>query len=90
MEKRLLAYRIYPEPHGTNYEYSDLLRIEKIEEIFDYCQIGEAIISKEGWKLLIEEHGYQTLYEINEKSGWFECGNLEEFISEIEAQIDSS
>ncbi|MEK4881315.1 MULTISPECIES: hypothetical protein [Paenibacillus] len=31
----------------------------------------------------------QVLYEINEKSDWFDCDNLEEFIYEVESHADS-
>jgi hypothetical protein len=68
MEKNWLAHRIYPEPFGTEYKYADLLNRVIVEELFDYCQILEAMISRAGWKLLINHHGYQVLYEINEKS----------------------
>ncbi|MDQ0899256.1 hypothetical protein [Paenibacillus sp. V4I7] len=88
MEMKWLAYRIYPEPFGTTYQYTDLLNRAIVEVLFDYCQILEAMISREGWNLLINYHGYQVLYEINEKSNWFDCENLEAFIFEVEALID--
>jgi len=38
------------------------------------------MISREGWELLINHHDFHVLCEINAKSGWFECENLEGFI----------
>ncbi|BFT72416.1 hypothetical protein [Paenibacillus sp. P36] len=88
MEMKWLAYRIYPEPFGTKYQYTDLMNKAIVEKLFDYCQILEAMISREGWDFLINYHGYQVLYEINEKSEWFDCEHLEGFIFEVEAHID--
>jgi hypothetical protein len=31
----------------------------------------------------------QVLYETNEKSGWFDCDKLKEFIFEVESHVDS-
>ncbi len=89
MDKKWLAYRIYPEPCGTEYQHSNLMDRADVECLFDYCQILEAMISRAGWIELIAYHGYQVLYEINEKSGWFDCDNLEEFIFEVESHVDS-
>ncbi|WNS45334.1 hypothetical protein [Paenibacillus sp. MMS20-IR301] len=89
MNQQWLAYRIYPGASGTEYRQYDLTDTTEVERLFDYCQILEAVISRAGWKVLIEYHNYQGLYEINERSGWFDCNNLEEFISEVESHIDS-
>lgn len=89
MEKKWLAYRIYPEPSGTEYSHSSLMDKATVERLFDYCQILEGVISREGWKVLIDHYGFQELYKINEHSGWFDCGSLEEFIFEVNSHIDS-
>lgn len=89
MEKKWLAYRIYPEPSGTEYSHSNLMDKATVALLFDYCQILEAVISREGWKVLIDHHGFQELYKINEHCGWFDCGSLEEFIDEVNSHIDS-
>jgi hypothetical protein len=89
MDKKWLAYRIYPEPCGTEYQHSNLMDRADVECLFDYGQILEAVISRVVWIELIAYHGYQVLYEINEKSGWFDCDNLEEFIFEVESHVDS-
>lgn len=68
-----LAYRIYPEPDGTIYYESDLIYADTVETLFDYCQIGEAIIMEEGWQFLIRQHGIPSLFDMNTKSGWFDC-----------------
>ena len=68
-----LAYYYYPWGEIHNYrEYSkeDLMNPEIVEQIFDYCQILEASITKAGWKFLIEHYGFEELYKIDIKSGW--------------------
>ncbi|KKO54659.1 hypothetical protein [Paenibacillus sp. DMB20] len=82
-----MAFRVFPEPKGTIYYYSDLIDKEKVEQLFDYCQILEANIFKEGWELLITYHGFKTLFEINEKSGWFDCENLDEYKLYVESYL---
>lgn len=80
-----LAYRIYPEPQGTNYYHQDLLDENRLGVLFDYCQIGEAVIFEVGWQTLIDHYGYESLFQINNKSGWFDCDNIQDFIKYIEA-----
>ena len=67
-----IAYRIYPLPNGTIYTEKEIQTIDDVVELFDYCQILEANISKVGWNYLIETFGMSELYEANNKSGWFE------------------
>lgn len=43
-----LALYIYLVPHGTAYNKIDLSFTQQVKEIFDYCQILEASISKQG------------------------------------------
>ena len=82
-----LAYRIYPLPKGTTYFKSDLMDEKSVEILFDYCQIMEAIIFKVGWEFLIEFYGYEKLYEINERSGWFWAENMDEFLEYVEMNM---
>ncbi|ADO55801.1 MULTISPECIES: hypothetical protein [Paenibacillus] len=89
METKWLAYRIFPEPLGTTYQDYDLMNRADVEKLFDYCQILEAMISRQGWQFLINHHSYPVLFEINEGSEWFDCESVEEFIFEVEAHIDS-
>ena len=79
----ILAYRKYPLPEGTRYSHDDLKSTEQVEHLFDYCQIFEAIIYKEGWDYLIDNFGYDILYQINRASGWKDCDTLDEFIQNI-------
>ncbi|MGQ3480680.1 hypothetical protein [Paenibacillus sp. TY11] len=53
MERKWLAYRIFPEPLGTTYQDYDLTNRADVEKLFDYCQILEAMISRQGWQFLI-------------------------------------
>ncbi|HBU84425.1 MAG TPA: hypothetical protein DEF35_22690 [Paenibacillus sp.] len=79
------AYRRYPEPDGTSYSLKDLMTEKKVEQLFDFCQILEAVIYDVGWDFLIQYYGYALLYEINNKSGWFDCSDMEEYKEYIEA-----
>jgi hypothetical protein len=88
--KTILAYRKYPLPQGTIYFRDDLKSVEQIEQLFDYCQIWEAIIYKEGWDYLVDDFGYSKLFEINNNSGWKDCDTLEEFIQDINDQRNQS
>ncbi len=67
----MLAYYYYPffDNHNfTEYTKNDLTNPSKVEELFDYCQILEAYITKSGWEFLINYYGYEKLYEINKKA----------------------
>jgi hypothetical protein len=79
------AYRIYPEPTGTSYFQDDLMTREQVEQLFDYCQILEAIIYEAGWEFLINHYGFRELFEINNNSGWFDCTDISEFKAYIES-----
>lgn len=78
-----LAYYLYPEPQGTPYTADDLSLPDNVERLFDYMQILLAVISKEGWNFLIQQYGYEKLFEINNRSEWIDCETLDAFIEEI-------
>jgi hypothetical protein len=84
LEELCYAYRIYPEPCGTIYFQKNLMTKEQVEQLFDFCQIMEAIIYDLGWEFLIDYYGYPVLYEINCRSGWFDCIDIEEYKEYIE------
>ncbi|WP_375558852.1 hypothetical protein ACE193_14050 [Bernardetia sp. OM2101] len=44
----------------------------KIIELFDYCQIFEAIIYDKGWEFLFKNYSLKELIEIDKESGWFD------------------
>lgn len=70
----MLAFYHYPFVQNQNFrEYikEDLSQVSKVEELFDYCQILEAYITKSGWDYLIHKYEYEGLYDIDQKSGWF-------------------
>lgn len=79
------AYRIYPEPTGTYYLRKDLITKEQVEQLFDFCQVLEAIIFDVGWEFLINYYGYPVLFEINSISGWFDCSDIEGYKEYIES-----
>ncbi len=79
-----IAFRIYPLPNGTIYSEETVKTIRDVIEIFDYCQIAEAMISRPGWNWLVETFGLTELYEANQISGWFDCECIEEFVEALE------
>lgn len=79
-----IAYRIYPLPNGTVYTEEDVKTLDDVVGIFDYCQIMEAMISKNGWDYLIEKFGVEGLYEADKESGWFDSDSIGMFICDIE------
>ena len=79
-----LAFYIYPLPQGTSFTANDLSVSDNVRILFDYMQIFLAVISKEGWEFLIQQYGYDGLFEINSKSGWIDCERLDEFIEVLE------
>lgn len=67
-----LAMYLYPEPHGRAYSAEELRDPHTVEEVIDYCQTLEGIISAQGWRFLLRVHALQGLLEINRRSGWFD------------------
>jgi len=45
-----------------------------------------AYISRAGWDFLITYYGYESLFVLNDKSGWFDCSTVDELIEYIECQ----
>lgn len=88
MKRKKLAYRIYPKPIGTLYFKEDLSTNEQVINLFDYCQILEAIITKDGWRYLLHNFGIETLYELNSKSGWQDCESIQEFQNYVNQEIN--
>lgn len=85
-----LAFYVYPLPQGTSFTANDLSLPVNVETLFDYRQIWLAVISKEGWEFLIQQYGYERLFEINIKSGWIDCEELDEFIEALEYEVEIS
>ena len=89
----MLAYYHYPFVQNQDlreYTKEELTDPKIVEELFDYCQILEAYITKQGWAFLIEHYGYEKLYEIDKKSGWLDDDTLEEYIASVQYEIDIS
>jgi hypothetical protein len=85
-----LAFYVYPLPQGTSFTADDLSVPGNVEMLFNYMQIWLAAISKEGWEFLIQQYGYEKLFEINIKSDWIDCEELDEFIEALEYEIEIS
>ena len=66
-----LTWHQYPEPGGQSYYDSDLDHPDKVQRLFDLCQMLEAYITASGWRFLMSEYGVSGLLEINRGSGWF-------------------
>ncbi|MCL2387062.1 MAG: hypothetical protein FWC89_05860 [Defluviitaleaceae bacterium] len=84
----VLAWYKYPLPKGTAYFENELKQPSIVIEIFDYCQILLAYITKAGWDFLIEYYGYDRLFILNEKSGWFDCSTIAEFIKYVQSEYE--
>ena len=91
----MLAYYLCPfapEMEPKEYTKQDLMNPQKVEELFDYCQILEGYITRYGWEFLIKYYGYNGLFEIDKRSGWL-CekidGSIEEYIECVEYEINS-
>ena len=85
-----IAFRIYPLPNGTQYTEEDIKTIDDVVRLFDYCQILEAYISKDGWNYLIDRFGLNELFEADKRSGWFDCTSIEEFAEVITTEIGNA
>ena len=85
-----IAYRIYPLPNGTQYTEEDIKTIDDVVRLFDYCQILEAYISKDGWNYLIDRFGLNELFEADKRSGWFDCTSIEEFAEVITTEMGNT
>ena len=85
-----LAFYVYPLPQGTSFTADDLSVPVNVETLFNYMQIWLAAISKEGWEFLIRQYGYEKLFEINIKSDWIDCEELDEFIEALEYETETS
>ncbi len=91
----MLAYYHYPfVPNRDIREYTeeDLRNPDRVEELFDYCQIFEAYITKSGWEFLIQHYGYEKLHEIDKRSGWLSerCDNsndVDEYIEWVKHEM---
>ena len=85
-----LAFYICPLPQGTSFTANGLSVSDNVRILFDYMQIFLAVISKEGWEFLIQQYGYDGLFEINSKSDWIDCERLDEFIEALEYEKETS
>ena len=84
----VLAFYKYPEPSGRKYFRDDFTNPNIVIEVFDYCQILLAYITKTGWKFLADHYGYEKLFELNFVSGWIDCNSLSEYKAAIEHEIN--
>lgn len=81
---------MYPEPGGKTYDESELKNPHKVVELFDYCQILLAYITKSGWDFLINHYGYKELFKLNKKSEWLDCNTIEEYVDCIKYEYSIS
>lgn len=83
----ILAWRRYPEPDGTEFRARELETEDRVEALFDSCQILESVIFASGWRLLFQRYGLAGLVRINKRSGWF---NEEDDAEAEESLIDEA
>ena len=75
----IFAYYQYPEPNGREYFRDDFINSGTVIEVFDYCQIWLAYITKPGWEFLVDYYGYEMLYNMNAASDWIDCATVDEY-----------
>lgn len=61
----------------------DLLSKRKVIEVFDLCQILQAVIYPHGWKFLFSNYGLKGIIEIDKSSQWLNDKDIGEWISNI-------
>jgi len=84
----VLAFYRYPEPNGRKYFRNDFINPDIVIEVFDYCQILLAYITKIGWEFLVDYYGYEMLYEMNAISGWIDCTTMDEYKVAVEHELN--
>jgi len=84
----VFAFYKYPKPNGREYYMDDFTDQNIVIEVFDYCQILLAQITKAGWKFLVGHYGYEKLFELNLISGWMNCDSLIEYKVAIEHEMN--
>jgi len=57
----VLAIYVFPGHNDRVYLKEDLLDHNKVIEVFDYCQIAIAFITKAGWSFLIDYYGHESM-----------------------------
>ena len=57
----------------TEYSALELSDPARVEELFDYCQILQGVISAQGWRYLLQVHGLAGLLDIDRSSGWLDA-----------------
>ena len=72
-EGHLLAAFGAPGASMNRYSAADLADRMRVEELFDYCQILQGIISARGWRYLLQIHGLAGLLDIDRRSGWLDA-----------------
>ncbi len=94
MDTPLLAFQLYPfAPHNKDmkpipYTAEDLSDLKKVEELFDLAQILEAYITYDGWQFLIKKYGWEKLYESNNRSGWIDADDLEDYQEWVKYEME--
>lgn len=77
----MLAFHIYPFPDGREYDRNELSNETNVIQLFDACQILEAIITSDGWEYLIDQYGIEKLFKLDCASGWHDEKTLSDYIS---------
>ena len=83
LKTEILAWRRIPKTKGENYTEKELCETQKVIELFDYCQILQAVIFDVGWKYLFEKYELKGIIGIDSKSQWLNDEDIGEWISSI-------
>lgn len=82
-----LAFGYWPIGSNKKYRECDLDDEKAVEMLFDYAQVLEVNVTCKGWNYLIKRYGFEKLFEIDKRSGWFDGDNVEEYKSWVELQM---
>jgi len=72
-DKTFLAGYGQPGAPMTEYSAHELHDPACVEELFDYCQILQGVITAAGWRYLLDIHGLDALLAIDRRSGWLDA-----------------
>ena len=83
MQVELLAWSQYPEPNGTSYHETDLVRMDCVIELLDRAQVFRAHVTATGWRWLWRHYGLDGLLALNRRGHWFDTKDEDLAVEQI-------
>ena len=85
-----LAIGLYPEPDGTEYWEEDLSDEAAVYDLFVSCSQMDTYLTKSGWEYLIDNFGYETLYDLDKQAGYLDCESVEQYEEWVGYEIEDA